>query len=340
MTHGAVTGMADALAAHIAAHEPDATAVQVDDLARIDSVGNAREPWSCRVRIERAGRTETAHCVMLVKAAAGQLETEMPAEFAALRAVHGTAVPAPRPRWIDPTGSAFGQPFLVTDHVVGRADMSLLRAADDPVAQQTMEHLADAAAALHAVDLARCDPEHLPPVDAAGAAHAQLDVWEPIAERRRLEPIPALRYAFARLRSSAPHAARVSLVHGDLRVGNFLAHEGRVTALLDWEMAHVGDPLEDLAWTYRSIWSPHRALPYDAFLARYEQSAGVAVDRTHLRWWQMFNEVKHTVISLTAARSFATGRSTNIRFADRNTTVAPFLGRFFELLDEAEGGRA
>lgn len=339
--HDAATAMADALAGHIAAHEPDASAVLVDDLAHIESVGNAREPWSCRVRIDRAGVTETSRCVMLVKATAGQLETELPAEFAALRAVHGTPVPAPRPRWLDPTGAAFGRPFFVTDHVEGRADMSLLRATpDDPVARGTMEHLADAAAALHAVDIARCDPEHLPLVDTTRAAHAQLDVWEPIAERQRLEPIPALRYALGRLRASAPHAARVSLVHGDLRVGNFLAHEGRVTALLDWEMAHLGDPLEDLAWAYRSIWSPQRALPYEAFLARYERTAGVTVDRTHLRWWQMFNEVKHTVISLTAARSFATGRSTNIRFADRNTTVAPFLGRFFELLAEAEGGRA
>ena len=144
--------------------------------------------------------------------------------------------------------------------------------------------------------------------------------------------MPGRRLACAEVRAPAPPAIRVALVHGDLRVGNFLADERGLTALLDWEMAHVGDPHEDLAWTYRSIWSPERQLPQADFLARYERASGTRVDPDHLRWYQMFNEVKHAVISLTAAHSFATRRSTNIRFADRNTTLAPFLGRFFDLL--------
>jgi aminoglycoside phosphotransferase (APT) family kinase protein len=128
----------------------------------------------------------------------------------------------------------------------------------------------------------------------------------------------------------------VAIVHGDLRVGNFLAVDGRVTALLDWEMAHLGDPLEDLAWTYRSLWSPERQLPYADFLARYEARSGRAVDHQVLRYYRMFNEIKHSVISLTAACAFHEGRTSNLRFADRNTTLAPFLGRFFDLLREAD----
>lgn len=334
---GTAAPTTDALAAFVRTQEPDAVAVHVDPPTPIESVGNAREPWELRVRIERRdGTVEHVHGVMLVKARAGQLETELTTEFAALRAVHGTGVPAPAPRWLDASGAALGRPFFVTEHVVGRADMSLLRAAaDDEVARSTLRSFADAAAALHAVDVARADPTQLPRPEPACVAGAQLDVWEPLAERQLLEPLPALRFAFSVLRASAPVAARVSLVHGDLRVGNFLAHEGRVTALLDWEMAHVGDAHEDLAWAYRAIWSPARALPFEEFLARYEQSSGVAVDREVLRWYQMFNEVKHVVISLTAARSFHDGRSTNLRFADRNTTVAPFLARFYELAEGA-----
>lgn len=324
---------AAALAAFARAQDPDVTEVHVERLEPIESVGNAREPWELRVRMLRAdGSVEHVHGVMLVKAHAGQLETELATEFAALRAVHGTRVPAPAPRWLDASGEAFGRPFFVTDHVVGRADMSLLRASpDDAAAHATVLSFADAAAALHAVDVDGADPVHLPRVGATAVAVTQLDVWEPLAERQLLEPLPALRHAFSLLRASAPAATRVTLVHGDLRVGNFLAHDGRVTALLDWEMAHVGDPHEDLAWAYRAIWSPARVLPEDEFLARYEQASGVAVDRGVLRWYQMFNEVKHVVISLTAARSFHDRRSTNLRFADRNTTVAPFLARFYEL---------
>ena len=327
---------AGALAHWIAAQEGvPHSAVRVEHLQRIDSVGNAREPWSCTVHVDAPGGAVVRRCVLLVKAAAGQLETTLPPEFAALRAVHGTAVPAPEPLWLDATGDAFGRPFFATAHVLGDAGMQVLRAEPgDAAARGVIVDLARAAAALHVVDVGRCDPSHLPPVDAAGAALAQLDHWQPLAERQLLEPMPALRWAFAWLRAHAPVAERVSIVHGDLRVGNFLAHDGRVTALLDWEMAHLGDPLEDLAWTYRSLWSPTRALSYEEFLTEWSARSGLAVDRRRLCWYRMFNEVKHGVISLTAARAFHERRTTNLRMADRNLTLAPFLATFFALRRE------
>jgi aminoglycoside phosphotransferase (APT) family kinase protein len=329
--------MREGLARWILANEPGARAVHVDELQRIDSVGNAREPWSFRAVIEQAQATEMVRCVMLVKAAAGQLETTLPPEFAAIGAVHGTGVPVARPLWIDADGHAFGRPFFVTELVDGVADMHVLRApAGDRDARATIEHLADVAADLHVIELT---PERLAsfaPTHATTAASDQLDHWEPIAERQRLEPLPALRYAFSWLRANAPAASRVSIVHGDLRVGNFLAAQGRITALLDWEMVHLGDPVEDLAWTYRSLWSPERQLPFAEFLARYTRRCGIAVDPAHLRYYRMFNEIKHSVISLTAARAFDEGRTSNLRFADRNTTLAPFLGRFFDWRHEAD----
>ena len=333
-----IAAMREGLARWILANEPGARAVHVDELRRIDSVGNAREPWSFSARIQRAA-TETLRCVMLVKAAAGQLETTLPPEFAAIGAVHGTGVPVARPLWLDADGQAFGRPFFVTELVEGVADMRVLRAPPgDGEARATIEHLADVAADLHAVELTPARLASFAPTTTTTSTTAvdQLDLWEPIAERHRLEPLPALRYAFSWLRANAPVAERVSIVHGDLRVGNFLAARGRVTALLDWEMVHLGDPVEDLAWTYRSLWSPERQLPFDEFLARYTRRCGIAVDPAHLRYYRMFNEIKHSVISLTAARAFHDGRTSNLRFADRNTTLAPFLSRFFDRQHEAD----
>jgi aminoglycoside phosphotransferase (APT) family kinase protein len=145
-----------------------------------------------------------------------------------------------------------------------------------------------------------------------------------------------LAYAFDWLRRRAPVADRVAIVHGDLRFGNLLYEDGRLTALLDWEMVHLGDPLEDLGWVYRRIWTPERSLPFEEFLAAYEAESLLLgwrhpVDADRLRWYQAFSEVKHAVISLTAARSFHDRLTLNLRHADRAATLPAFLDRFFEL---------
>ena len=139
-------------------------------------------------------------------------------------------------------------------------------------------------------------------------------------------------YAFAWLHDHPPIVDRVSIVHGDLRFGNLLYDGGRISALLDWEMVHLGDPIEDLAWAYRSLWSLEKFLPVDEFLARYCELTGDSVTADHFLYWRLFNEMKHSIISLTAARSFNDGRTRNIRHADRATTVTTYLSRFMEWL--------
>jgi aminoglycoside phosphotransferase (APT) family kinase protein len=76
----------------------------------------------------------------------------------------------------------------------------------------------------------------------------------------------------------------------------------------------------------------------DEFVARYTAASGIAVDPDAFRWHRMFAEVKHTVISLTAARSFADGNTTWMRHADRASMAAPFMRRFLELLPSRSSG--
>ncbi|MEZ5232468.1 MAG: phosphotransferase [Acidimicrobiales bacterium] len=141
---------------------------------------------------------------------------------------------------------------------------------------------------------------HLPATTVERAASDQLEHWAAVFERQRLEPLPGPR-ARDRVVAGAPagHAARG---RGAWRppLGNLLHDGDRLTALLDWEMVHLGDPNEDLGWVYRDLWTP-AALPFEAFLDAYEAAAARPVDRTALRWWQVFSELKHSVISLTAA---------------------------------------
>jgi aminoglycoside phosphotransferase (APT) family kinase protein len=307
--------------------------IAVDNVEPITSVGGARRPWQFDVRWHAGGEARSLRAVMLVKVPGGQLETELGPEFAALRVLHAHGVPTARPLWIDPDGAACGEPCFVTEWVPGTASLDLMqRPEDDPQRRAVAVGMADVAAALHTVDWESAGVEFLPIVTRESAALAQRDAWEDTFLRRRMEPLPTLVYAFAWLRDRVPVAQRVSMVHGDFRFGNVLYDELRVTAMLDWEMVHLGDPLEDLAWAHRTRWSLEQFLPLDEFVARYTAASGIAVEPDHFRWHRMFAEVKHTVISLTAARSFTDGNTTWLRHADRASMAAPFMTRFYEML--------
>jgi aminoglycoside phosphotransferase (APT) family kinase protein len=321
------------LRAFLAARLDGASDVAVSGVAPISSVGNARRPWRFDVQWSARGSRESLRCVMLVKVPEGQLETELGPEFAALRALHPRGVPVPRPLWLDAGGEAFGEPFFATEWLPGTADLELMRRPPgDPQARGVGLGVADAAARLHTVE---CPPEELAflaPVTPETAAGAQLDEWEEKFARQRMEPLPAVAYAFDWLRERRPTAPRVSVVHGDFRFGNVLYDGPRVTAMLDWEMVHLGDALEDVAWAYRTKWNLDQLLPLDEFVDHYEAASGLAVDADRFRWYRAFVEVKHTVISLTAARSFADGRTTWLRHADRASMATPFMRRCFDLI--------
>jgi aminoglycoside phosphotransferase (APT) family kinase protein len=330
----APAALQDRLEAFVATQLGDARAVRVVGLAPISSVGNARQAWGFDVQWRVGVDEKQLSCVMLAKAEAGQLETHVGPEFHTVRSLGASGVPVARALWVDETGEAIGHPFFVTERVAGTADMSLLRRApDDAEARSVAIDLALAAARLHATDWSTLGvTQFLTPVTTGEAAPAELAYWEEIFQRQRLEPLPVLVFAFDWLRDHPPDTRRVSIVHGDLRFGNVLYEGGHITALLDWEMVHLGDPIEDLAWAYRSLWSLEKFFSLDDFLAQYGDAIGTPVDADHFRFWRLFGEVKHSIISLTAARSFADGRTRNIRHADRATTITTYLTRFMEWL--------
>jgi aminoglycoside phosphotransferase (APT) family kinase protein len=317
-----------ALARFLSAQEGAPVAVQ--GLERVRSVGNAREPWAFTA-VAPDGTPE--RCVLLLQAAAGQLEADLGDEYRTLSALQGSGVPVPVARGADETGDVLGSPFFVTRWCAGTADTRALRREGDPEVAAVARQLAAAAGRLHGLGTGPFG--HLAATTPARAALDQLDRWEALFRRHRLEPHPELEHLVAWLRRQPPVAARVALVHGDLRFGNLLRDGDRLTALLDWEMCHLGDPVEDLAWAYRALWSPERSLAFDGFLDAYVAAGGARPAPAHLRWYQVFGEVKHSVISLTAARSFADGGTRSLRHADRAATLPAFTRRGLELVDAA-----
>jgi len=156
------------------------------------------------------------------------------------------------------------------------------------------------------VDQFMSSPEH-------PAAH-ELAYWRRVIEQDALHPQPIAAAALRWLeRHLPPPSGQLTLVHGDFRTGNYLyTPAGEITAVLDWEMAHIGDPLEDLAWSLDPLWSPQaalagRLLPRQQAIAIWEAASGMTVDREAFRWWQIFASLKALAIWISSAEDFVNG---------------------------------
>src|SRR5262249_13536621 len=102
---------------------------------------------------------------------------------------------------------------------------------------------------------------------------------------------------------------------GDYRSGNYLHEDRRITAILDWEMAHLGDPMEDLGWACMRFWSGGGRvaglLERGEVFRAYEAAGGVAVDRRRGDFYETPGAVKMTVICMPGVRSMADGRASD-----------------------------
>jgi aminoglycoside phosphotransferase (APT) family kinase protein len=162
-------------------------------------------------------------------------------------------------------------------------------------------------------EIARVVPA--PALDAAWSK--ELGHWERIIDANELSPQPIVRAAIRWLRANPPApASRISVVHGDYRVGNFLyTTGGAINGVLDWEMAHLGDPLEDLAWSFNESWQwakdgrPGGIVTVEEACRTWSEASGLPVDAQALRWWRTFCDVKCQGIWLTGTKSFAEGRT-------------------------------
>jgi aminoglycoside phosphotransferase (APT) family kinase protein len=155
------------------------------------------------------------------------------------------------------------------------------------------------------------------PIEPDACWRRELDLWETMLIADELEPQPIQRAAIRWLgRNPPPPAQRISVVHGDYRTGNFLAdQDGSICGILDWEMAHLGDPLEDLAWSLNRVWhfnNDERSgglLPRQEAIAIWEKSSGLVAAPQALHWWELFSCVKGQAIWISAAKEFQTGKN-------------------------------
>jgi aminoglycoside phosphotransferase (APT) family kinase protein len=234
-------------------------------------------------------------------------------EFALLSLAQKAGVPVPQPLFVDPEGVRFGSPGFLMAHVDGTSVAPrILRKPEFEHARSALtRQLGEALARIHAIEPAELDGV-LPaaPVD---AALGQIEEWE-----RQLdeidEPLPAVELGLRWLRANAPEPADPRLVHGDFRLGNFIVDGNGLGAVIDWELAHLGDPAEDIGWLCIRSWrfgNDDRPVAgvgqLDEFISAYEAAGGKPIDRERVAYWETFGNVKWAVICAAQAHDHLTG---------------------------------
>ncbi|MFI6454644.1 phosphotransferase family protein [Streptosporangium amethystogenes] len=132
---------------------------------------------------------------------------------------------------------------------------------------------------------------------------------------------PVFELAFRRLSGCRPASRRVTVVHGDFRNGNLVIGPGGVRSVLDWELAHAGDPMEDLGWLCVKSWRFGSPLPvggfgeYERLVQSYERASGYPVDRDALRWWETFGVLKWGIICVTQTLRHLEGGARSVELA-------------------------
>lgn len=242
-------------------------------------------------------------------------------QFDLLATLSAVDLPVPRPVLWDIGESPMGVPILITEMMPGSALTPWSRAGRRRLDELGRLGLGERVVALLAAIHGTAPPQSL--VEQANLTRDLGGALRGFAEdidRYAGQPEPGLSDAVAWLEENVPESVGSAIVHGDFRAGNFLFDEDDVSAVLDWELAHVGDPVEDLAWFTSRVnrASADRAcdmLVIDEFIEGYEVVSGRRVTASDLGFWRVFVLVRLTIFWLKTSAQWREGRMSNVQTA-------------------------
>ncbi len=253
----------------------------------------------------------------------------------AMQALQGTAVPVPQAWWHSDDPALLGAPFLFCEKAAGAALVPWVSPTEPPLPDDYRRALGtqfiDALAALHRVPWSGRPVAQLTPgITPQNAAQLTVDHLAAQIDRWAMRPYPLAEWGLRWLRDHAPVAPHVAIVHGDYRTGNFLEQGGTITAILDWELVHLGDPHEDLGWASLPMYkggSPYicRLAEPEWFYRRYGEQVGFTVDMGSVHYYQVFNFLKLAATHMAAARCFEDGRFNDMRMPAMGSQIATCL---------------
>ena len=296
---------------------PEAQDVKIRDLERIHG-GASRETYRFKIHYMLNETTVGKPLILRLKPGNALLKTDFAFEFQAHVAFQDTNVPVPVTVWFEEDVKWLSNPFFVTESIA-ECESERDKIVQPPyleIREKIGENYTRILAQISKTDpgeIGLCDKMQAPGPDSCWKR--ELDHWESIILQNELEPQPIVRAAIRWLRANPPPPAqKIGVVHGDYRIGNFLFdRSGTIHSVMDWELWHLGDPIEDLTWGMNPLWSfPEsdkvgRMIDINRYILLWEAESGLKANPQAVNWWLLFTSVKALSIWIAAARKYADG---------------------------------
>jgi aminoglycoside phosphotransferase (APT) family kinase protein len=227
------------------------------------------------------------------------------AEPIVLAAAHACGVPVPELVYNGSESDVLERPFMIVRAVHGETIARKIQRDDKFSTARSLiaTQLGRAAATLHTI-----------PVTAVPGlvADDQVNRYQIVLDELG-EPHPVFEVAFRWLEQHRPQMLTECVVHGDFRLGNMVVNEKGLVAVLDWELAHLGDPMEDLGWLCVRAWRFGGAYPvggigtYEDLFDAYESVSGVRPDASVVKWWEILGTLKWGIMCINQAQAHLKG---------------------------------
>lgn len=310
--------LARAIEAYLKGFYEDAEDVTVTQLNRIHG-GASRETYSIDLVIKRDTGERQKGLIIRKDPLDSLIDTDREVEFSAIRSVKDLDIPAPNALVVESDSSYLGSPFFVMDRIENGVSLNPFMLDEvEPHRESVGQDFFTYLGAIATVDIAGSPLANAIDVPSEDRCwRRELDYWESEIDKDETSPQPIVRAAIRHLRKNPPPPAqRLSIVHGDFRTGNYL-HDGngRINGILDWEMAHIGDPFEDLAWATDPLWCAgdrERAagfIPWPEAIQIWQQASRCVFNQEAFEWWSIFACVKALGIWISSAKAFSDGKN-------------------------------
>lgn len=275
--------------------------------------GASRETYKIEVSHDE---NKIERLILRVTQDSSLIETDQKTEYLAYSAYQDSSVPVPVLLDMSEDSDILGAPFMLMEELQGAAASPFTPNVYSPyeveLGEQFWSILGEIAKKEIHEDIFKSFHGELK----EPCWKNELDKWAKVIHEDSIGVEPILEAGIRSLYKNPPkEPERITMVHGDYRSGNFLYLDNQITGILDWEMAHLGNPLEDLAWALSPIWSwqakerPAYLIEKEKAIEIWKNSSNINLDRKDLAWWELFAAIKGMAIWISAGNEFKSGKN-------------------------------
>jgi aminoglycoside phosphotransferase (APT) family kinase protein len=309
------------------------------DVQRI-AVGWSHETWLFELKFSEQGMSKSLPMCLRRDPGNALLRelSDLEEQFRVLKCLEQTPLATPKAYWFESDPEILGSSFLVMEKMSGSCPSPWGRdgrayyreASERGVLPQSFTQ---ALATLHTLDWSGAGLGFLGvPEDGTDFAQREITKWKGLIELSGHQSEPILTDLICYLETNMPSTTRKSLVHGAYRTGNLLIDNDRISAVLDWELQVIGDPLYDVAYVLSDLNREGTELlsnlvRREAFFEQYQRLTGIEIDEQVCRYYNALYAMRSVAFWMSASGLYASGKSDDIRLARTAWSVPVVLDR-------------